>query len=382
MNSKIMLVDDEPKILDGYARSLRKQFDITTCCGGAEALKLNEQEGPFAVIVSDMRMPEMTGVELLSKIKTIEPDTVRIMLTGNADQKTAVDAVNEGDVFKFLTKPCSPLDMGVSLRAAIEQYRLIRAEKELLEHTVKGSIAALAEVLSLVRPGVYGRTNQYKEDMLAVAEKIGVEGDWKLETTAHFSLVGTTSLSDELVERALSGAQLSADDHASFINHPIAGYNVLAKIPRIEEVAESIRYQLKNFDGTGVPEDSVTGEDIPLGARMLRAIMQLDLYERSGMPTTEALATLESESGLFDPAITQALKEIRHERLEEEIVEISVEHARNGMTLADDIKTLTGTLLITRGQELTDAVRERLNNFVSNGQVSPIIAVKIGQTSE
>ena len=143
MNSRILFVDDEPNVLQAYSRTLRKQFDISTVTSGAAGLETAANDGPFAVVVSDMRMPEMDGVEFLSRMKASSPDTVRIMLTGNADQQTAIDAVNKGDIFRFLNKPCPPDNMADSLNSALEQHRLINAEKELLESTLKSSMEAL-----------------------------------------------------------------------------------------------------------------------------------------------------------------------------------------------------------------------------------------------
>lgn len=108
MSYKILCVDDDSNILQGYKRALRRDFDIFIAEGGLEALSIIEKEGPFAVVVSDMRMPVMDGVQFLSRVRDIAPETVRMMLTGNADQQTAIIAVNEGNIFRFLTKPCPP----------------------------------------------------------------------------------------------------------------------------------------------------------------------------------------------------------------------------------------------------------------------------------
>ena len=125
MSERILLVDDEPFILSGYKRGLGKQFTLDTATSGAEALEMFSRQGEktYAVIVSDMRMPEMDGVALLNHLAQSHPETVRIMLTGNSDQQTAMDAVNQGHVFKFLTKPCSAQDLKKTLEEALQQYR-------------------------------------------------------------------------------------------------------------------------------------------------------------------------------------------------------------------------------------------------------------------
>jgi DNA-binding NtrC family response regulator len=107
MAEKILLVDDDSNILDGYRRSLSRDFFIETAIGAEEGLKLNTDSGPYSVVVADMRMPGMDGIQFLSRVKTLSPDAIRVMLTGNADMETAINAINEGSIFRFLTKPCS-----------------------------------------------------------------------------------------------------------------------------------------------------------------------------------------------------------------------------------------------------------------------------------
>src|SRR5829696_4359 len=138
MIGKILCVDDERNVLEAYQRSLRKEFHIEIATSGAEGLAAVESQGPYAVIVSDMRMPGMDGIRFLAKVKEKAPDSVRIMLTGNADQQTAIEAVNEGNIFRFLTKPCPPETLAKALSAGLQQYWLVVAEKELLEKTLSG----------------------------------------------------------------------------------------------------------------------------------------------------------------------------------------------------------------------------------------------------
>jgi DNA-binding NtrC family response regulator len=143
MAEKILLVDDDPLILEGHKRSLSREFLLETALGPVQALKLVTDNGPYALVVSDMRMPEMDGIHFLTQVKSVSPDTVRVMLTGYADIETAMSAINEGNIFRFLTKPCSREIMARTLTAGLVQYRLITAEKQLLEQTLSSSIQVL-----------------------------------------------------------------------------------------------------------------------------------------------------------------------------------------------------------------------------------------------
>jgi DNA-binding NtrC family response regulator len=133
-------------------RQFRKQFEIRTAVGPVLGLQAIAEAGPFAVVVSDLRMPVMDGVEFLTRVRAISPDSVRVMLTGQADMDAAIAAVNQGNIFQFLTKPCPAATLTRALNSALEQHRLITAERELLEQTLRSSVGVLSEILSLVNP--------------------------------------------------------------------------------------------------------------------------------------------------------------------------------------------------------------------------------------
>lgn len=133
LNNKIIFVDDEENILKGLKFNFHRMFCVSTALSGEEALTIMEEQGPFSVVVSDMRMPGMDGITFLMKVKEKYPDTVRVMLTGNADLETAMNAVNEGNIFRFLTKPCNNEKMQQVLNDSIRQHDLIQAEKALMK---------------------------------------------------------------------------------------------------------------------------------------------------------------------------------------------------------------------------------------------------------
>lgn len=130
MDERILLLDDEIHLLTAYQRYFRESYEVITSDSPNEGLELIEKEGPFAVIVADYRMPAMDGIEFLSRAYDLAPDSIRIMLTGYADLKCAMDAVNEGNVFRFLTKPCSPSELKKIIDEGIREYRLITIRRE------------------------------------------------------------------------------------------------------------------------------------------------------------------------------------------------------------------------------------------------------------
>lgn len=147
MTCKILFVDDEVNVLQGLKRRFRNKFALDTALSGEDGLNMLRSNGPYAVVVSDMQMPGMSGLEFLIKVKAQDLNTIRIMLTGNADQRTASDAVNEGEIFRFLSKPCSHESLSTALIAGIEEYEHRRAHNNQLEVALK-DVKNLSERLS------------------------------------------------------------------------------------------------------------------------------------------------------------------------------------------------------------------------------------------
>ena len=247
MNEKILFVDDDPNILQGYQRSLRKLLRIDTALGGEEGLAAIGKTGPYAVIISDMRMPGMDGVQFLSKVKDITPDSVRMMLTGNADMNTAIEAVNEGNIFRFMTKPCEPEVFLNALRAGIQQYRLVMAERELLEKTLNHSIKALVDILSMVNPVAFSRATRIHKYVKHMVSELSITSAWQYEIAAMLSQIGCVTIPPDTIEKYYAGQTLTEDEREMFTSHPTVGCELLQKIPRIEHVALMIEGQVKPF---------------------------------------------------------------------------------------------------------------------------------------
>lgn len=129
MSQKILFVDDEPSALDGYKRLLHGKFEVSTATGGAEGLETIEKEGPFAIVISDMRMPGMSGADFLAEVRRQTPDTVRMLLTGHSDMHDVIEAVNRGNIFHFLTKPCAHDLMLAAINSGLDQYRTVMEER-------------------------------------------------------------------------------------------------------------------------------------------------------------------------------------------------------------------------------------------------------------
>jgi len=367
MPYKVLLVDDEANVLQGYARVLRKQFEIDVALGGEEALGIMAAKGPFAVIVSDMRMPGMDGVELLSRAKVLYPDTIRIMLTGNADQLTATGAVNQGAIFRFLNKPCDSETLGITLELAIRQYELVTAEKQLLEQTLKGTLAMLLELLGILDPISFGRAQSMATLAEAVAAYLELPNPWVLGIASVLSQIGILTIPDTLVTKLHTGGFLNSAEREIANRVPEIGANLIRHIPRLEEVAEAIYYMNKNFNGTGYPADDLKGDAIPIGGRILRVMNDyMNLLALKGS-SARAVAEMENRTAWFDLMVVRALSRILKEKDEEEgdgqILELTLKDLQPGQILTQGIETITGLLVVPVGTRLGLSHLEKLRNF-------------------
>ncbi len=377
MAERILCVDDEQNVLDGYRRQLRKKFDIDIALSGAEGLQSIRTKGPYAVIVADMRMPEMDGVQFLSKVKKIAPNTVRMMLTGNADQNTAVEAVNEGHIFRFLNKPCEPDTLAKALAAGIEQHRLITAEKELLEKTLIGSLKVLTEVLSLVNPTAYGRASRVQRLVRQLAAEMKISLTWQLKAASILSQVGCVTVPETTLTKAYQGESLSREEEQMLQDYPRVGSELVAHIPRLEAVSQIIAQQEKKFGVVDPLMPAIAEEPIPPESRILKVALDYDLLESKGTNKVLALAELKGRSGWYDPEVLDALEAIIRQEEHFEIRKVGLKDLTDQMILVDDVHSTTGALLASRGQETTQPLRYRLKNFAKKTPIAEPIAVLI-----
>jgi len=377
MTERILCVDDEPKVLDALRRHLHGQFEIATATSGAAALEMLATQRPFAVIVSDMRMPGMDGIQLLAAVRRRAPDTVRIVLTGAADQQTAIAAVNQGHVFRFLTKPCAPDALAQALHAGVAQYRLVTAEKEILEQTLRGSVKVLADVLALTNPTAFGHATRVQRLVSRLCRQMHVDNPWQIELAAMLFQIGCVSVPAETLERAYRGETLAEHEAQMLEAHPALGADLIRNIPRLEEVARIVAYQQKCFDGSGAPHDGVRGTQIPLGARILKVATDCDALVWSGLIGYGALLELRRRTGVYDPDVLGALEALAPEQEPLEICEVSLHELTPRAVLAEDVHTPDGCLLISRGQAITPSVYTLLRNYARRRGLEQQLRVRV-----
>ncbi len=386
MKHRVLFVDDEANILAAFQRVLRNDYDVVTAASADAALELLRTEPPFAAIVSDMNMPGTNGVELLARAKALAPDTVRLMLTGRGELAVAMDALAKGSIFRFLTKPSDSQTLKDALGAAVRQFQLQSAERELLEKTLRGSVQVLVEILSLADNRMFGRCTQLRDRAQAIGRAVAVPDPWLLEVAAMLSPIGYVAIPPVVMVRARHEQTLSGAERDMLARVPETGSRLLRHIPRLEEVAEVVRLQHKNFDGTGFPSDAIAGAALPFGARLLRILGELELAEAEHGGIVRAFAELRKQRGKFDPELLEVAERVLSPESTQRALgtwkprEVSIDELRVGLVTAVDIVTTDGAILVRGGNAITPPLLERLRNFAETVGIRAPILVRDAET--
>jgi len=368
-NRRILCVDDEQRVLDGLERTLYDQFDVSTETNPVRALSILEREPAFAVVLSDMRMPELDGASFLARARDIAPLTSRMLLTGQAEVDAAVAAVNRGQILRFLCKPCPPDLLIDALEIGVEQYRLLTAERELLERTVTGCVRLLTEILSLVAPGWFSRTQRIKALVNHIAQKLALAEAWRYELAALFSLIGCVGLPEATLERVLASRPLDPSEQKAFDEHPQMAHRLLSEIPRFEEIAEMVKLQ-------GSPSGPVTG-DVERGAAMLRIAFQVERRLAQGKPIADAILDLSHRLNAAEQPLLKALSDFRSAQGTTTIRSLTVNQMTVQMELEEDVRTTNGVVVVPKGRDLSLVILERLLRFSRAGTLVEPIRVRV-----
>lgn len=313
MADRILIIDDDVHLLAGLQRQLAEKFETETAQGGREGVAMvveaEEREMPFAVVICDMRMPEMDGIQTLRRIHDVAPETVLLMLTGNTDQKTAIDAINNGHVHRFFTKPCPTEVLEGGLNEALARYRQTLSERDLLERTLAGSIKVLVDLVSINDPVTADLAMRIRDYVGRLSVGGVFPQRWQLKISSSLALIGQVALPPDLLRRKRSGGELTDDERSILAHAPEVARNLIVNIPRLGKVAEAVYLQDRGYDGSGFPADGPKGEDIPLDARIIKILKDLaEVAAEIGTADAQAFAELEARSTQYDPTLLAKIR--------------------------------------------------------------------------
>ncbi len=381
---KVLLVDDDRNLLASFTRQFHKRINLVTAASGEDGIQAITYDGPFAVVISDMQMPNMDGLKFLTHVRMLSPETVRVMLTGNASLDVAIGAINDGNIFRFLNKPVPIGVLFETMIDGIQQYRLVTAEKELLNKTLKGAVNLLADILGLVNPSSFSRASRIKRHVRSMANQLQLQDVWVYELAAMLSQLGCITLPAEVMENLARGKEISDYELAQFNKHPEIGARLLQHIPRFEAVALMVKKQNSQPDKIEIGTSLTLEEKGILGGQILKVALAYDTLTSLGKSSKDAIGELRAQPDQYDPALVHAL--IAGEGgASFEVMNLPITKLRPGMILDQNIFSGSKTLLVAKGQELSPAVLMRLaaseENEIISGPVRVLLVTRKQDTT-
>jgi CheY-like chemotaxis protein len=373
---RILCVDDEPRVLDGMRRTLGMNFDIYTAEGGDQALAMLASEEPFALTISDMRMPGMDGATYLERAADVDPDMVRMLLTGQSDMQAAVRAVNQGRIFRFLTKPCDADVLHRAVEDALDQHRLLTAEKELLQKTLYGCIKVLTELLSLINPVAFNHACRIKRLVQHVSHTLQLEDVWQLELAVMLAHLGYVGVAPELLVKAYTGKPITSAEKALVSGASKTAHGLMAGVPRIEGI-------LGILDRLGDAPPSLDGLQLktregwlPWAVHIIQAAERADQLSHS-QPLARFIADgLKAEH--FDATVIEAVALADFQAVDKrKITKLTAHELKSGMFLIEDARSTAGVLMAKGGQEVTPTIAVLLRRMADRQNLQEPLIVSV-----
>lgn len=410
----VLFVDDETNILSSLRRLFRPLgYRIFTAEGGAQGLEIMERE-TVDLVVSDMRMPEMNGAQFLEKVREHWPDTVRILLTGYAEIGATIDAINKGQIYRYVSKPWEDNDITLIVRHALQQKVLEREKKRLEELTNKQneelkdlnanleakvvartnelnqtmqslnaaheklkksfitSVRVFSNLIEMRNPSKSGHSRRVADLARTLAQNMGMSAAEAQDTFIAGLLldIGKIGLPDRLIDRPFHS--LTADERACVTKYPAKGEMALMALEQLQGAAKLIRSHRERFDGTGYP-DRLSGLSIPLGARILAMAEDYDTalmgvgFTKPMKPSEAALLIEDGKDKRYDPAVVSAFQaELDKARAATNTIPeqaLSSAQLKPGMILARDLITRSGEMLLSKEYVLTEQLIEQIKSF-------------------
>ena len=375
MKEVIFLVDDEPNVLSALTRELNsfQYYDIVTANDGIEAIELLRATPNVALIISDYRMPGLDGISFLLEAQEICPDATRMILSGVADLEMATNAINLGQIFRLLLKPCAPENFIASVKAGIRQYELVTSERDLLQNTLKGSIKILTDLLAVINPDSFSQSNRISALARRFAVELGLVNAWELELAGALCRIGCVTVPPEVLEAWMKGRILDEHEHHMIDSVGKIGHHLLRNIPRLEKIAEGIRYQSTPFQPESPNAKPPKGLDIPLIGRILKIVIDYDRFLSIDQNPKAALNRLVHQPNEYDTDLLKSFRNLITQEQEVEstasakkespLIEVSIDDVKTGMVIMGHVFDKKGRLLIGSGTVVTDIVKLRLANY-------------------
>jgi response regulator RpfG family c-di-GMP phosphodiesterase len=372
---QILVVDDDNLLLKIFRNSLdESKFEFVPAVRGSMALELlKDKEHRIKVVVCDMLMPEMDGLELLTRIQKLYPELARVLLTGSDDIAHIAEVINQTEVFRFIKKPIQPIKLNKTIQDAVDYYDKVLADQNLLQTTLVQSVDALVKVLEITNGIAHSVSENVKAYATMLGKKIGVPRIWSLEIAAELSQLGCITIPELSLERYYWGDELTPKETGMIKGHPSIAQGILQNIPRLEHIGNTIVAAANRPDIPAFEE----GDFVAIHGALIKFATEFDLLIRKGRSKEEAIETLSGKEHGFPEAIIEAMEEIELLKPKQVIIELEIDKIKSGMWIEEDVKTHEGVMIVSKGYRINESIRNRLVNFSDEGEIDHLIKVRV-----
>lgn len=346
---RILFVDDDDRTLKALKSSLHRTFTIITANDPSEALRMIKSEPNIAVVVSDFKMPGMDGATFLARLRDISPLTVRILLTGQTGTDVAARGVNQGEIFRFLTKPCTQTALSDALQDGLKQFSKMVTEQEALRSTLHNTVRVLSKTLELANPEAFARAERIRNLALRLARSLDMTSTLDLEPATMLSQLGCLGLPRAILDKINHGIPLTPAEEALHAEHPRIGAQLIERIPRLGPVASIIAAQLTPYSPNMGKETVV-----------LNMATRFDALHQRGIPSSEIFQQLLRDETPYPPDAIDGLKRTVYNIQKFVRKTVRIRQLKQAMILDSHIETSDGLLLLAKGAELTESTIIRL----------------------
>ena len=405
---RILIVDDEEIVLVALRDTLRREgYQVVTATNALQGLEILQRD-KFAAILTDQMMPMLTGLEFLAQVKQIQPDATRILITAVLNLGTVIDAINKGEIYRFIVKPWLREELLATIRNAVQRYDLIcrnaalhattlamndqlkrlndslslqvakvaeqntqlAALNQALDANLQRSVELCLRTMQTFYPTLGSQARRIHQLCLAMADEMRLPPNDRqiLEISAWLHDIGLVGVPRSLIKKwEQNPYSLDENERLVIEQHPVLGEQLAAFVHHLQPVGPVIRGHHERFDGQGYP-DKLAAENIPWLARLLAVAVA---YASSTFHSEEAVEGIKQNSGsLFDPdAVRAFLRVLPRTVLPHREREVMLAELRPGMILAKGIYTSSGMLLLPDGERLNDLNIDQLRN---HNRINPI----------
>ncbi|MCM8525116.1 MAG: response regulator [Lentisphaeraceae bacterium] len=328
----VLFVDDDPNILKAIKRNLRGKFEICTSETIEDAIDKIKTH-TFPVVVSDMKMPVMNGADFLILVRETQPEAIRILLTGESGLEEAIKAINESDIFKFLKKPCPTEVLIENINSALRIYNAKHIEELLMEKSVKGFVLIISELMNIISPEIFKKSSDIRRIIKSPRTSFPIKDEWSVEVAALLMYLGSINYKIYSYEKIFNTEAMSKILYKSA--------SLIFKIPKFEEV-HNILYDLACFY-----EDQAVINALDCDSKVLKLI--IDYYHMVSHANFK-----EKFVRMYNKDILSAIPDMLGKTKKSEIIEIGADKLEANMTAAENIITVSGSILINKGDTITD----------------------------